>query len=323
MSMNPTAPQFNHIVAFEVSKAELVVHTLPVDRQQTIKNAPATVRRLLKREADRNTKHGLGQLLVVCEATGGYERHVLEAAAERGLCIHRAHGSRTRMFARFNGHKAKTDKIDARLIAQYGRIGNLPLYTPPSPEQEALRQLRRRRDELQRMLRMELNRTEHTRLARLRTSLNRHRRWLEAEIEDIEKQIDALIAKTPELERKATLMRSVIGVGTKTAAAILAYLPEIGTLSKAEVGGISGLAPIANDSGKLNGPRHIAGGRAALRTSLYMAALVARYRNPKLRAFADQLRQRGKPNKLILTAVMRKLIVILNAVVASNQPARA
>ena len=323
MNMTPTASRFNHIVAFEVCKAELVVHTLPADRQQTIKNAPATVRRLLKREADRNTKHGLGQLLVVCEATGGYERHVLEAAAERGLCIHRAHGSRTRMFARFNGHKAKTDKIDARLIAQYGRIGNLPLYTPPSPEQEALRQLRRRRDEIQHMLRMELNRMEHASLKRLRTSLVRHKAWLTDELDALEKDIAQLIANTPELERKATLMRSVIGVGTKTAAAILAYLPEIGTLSKPTVAAISGLAPIANDSGQHNGKRHIAGGRAALRASLYMAALVARYRNPKLRAFADQLRQRGKPNKLILTAVMRKLIVILNAVVASNQPARA
>lgn len=323
MSMIPTASRFNHIVAFEVSKHSLVVYTLPADRQQIISNAPAAVRRLLSAEQRANHKLGLGSILVVCEATGGYERHVVDEAAKLGLCIHRAHGSRTRLFARFNGHKAKTDKIDARLIAQYGRIGELPLYTPPSPEQAALRQLRRRHDEIQHMLRMELNRQEHTSLPRLRTSLRRHKDWLEDELEAIQKEINALITKTPELDRKATLMRSVIGVGTKTAAAILAYLPEIGTLSKAEVAAISGLAPIANDSGQHKGPRHIAGGRAALRTSLYMAALVARYRNPKLKAFADQLRQRGKPNKLILTAIMRKLIVIINAIIASAQPARA
>jgi transposase len=118
-------------------------------------------------------------------------------------------------------------------------------------------------------------------------------------------------------------MRSVTGVGPQTAAAILAYMPEIGTLSKAEVASLAGLAPHANDSGSLSAPRHIAGGRATLRSSLYMAALVATSFNPKLKLFAHALRARGKPNKLILTAIMRKLIVILNAVVASGQPARA
>lgn len=322
MSMNPTEPQFNHIVAFEVSKATLVVHTLPADRQQTIDNTPAAVRRLLRLEQRANHKLGIGPLLVVCEATGGYERHVLAEAAALGLCTHRAHGSRTRLFARFNGKTAKTDAIDARLIARYALTPGLPLYDPPSPGQAALRQLRRRRDEIQQMLRMEANRTEHANLKRLKTSIRRHSAWLKDELQAIEAEIEALIANTPELDRKATLMRSLKGVGPHTAAAILAYLPEIGTLSKATVAAIAGLAPIANDSGQHNGRRRIAGGRAILRTSLYMAALVARHRNPTIRAFAMNLKARGKPNKLILTAVMRKLIVILNAVVASGQPAR-
>lgn len=322
MSMNPTEPQFNHIVAFEVSKTALVVHTLPADRQQTIDNSPAAVRRLLRVEQRANHKLGIGPLLVVCEATGGYERHVLAEAAALGLRSHRAHGSRTRLFARFNGKTAKTDAIDARLIARYGLTPDLPLYDPPSPGQDALRQLRRRRDEIQQMLRMEANRTEHASLERLRTSIRRHRAWLKDELEAIEAEIQELIANTPELDRKATLLRSLKGVGPHTAAAILAYLPEIGTLSKATVAAIAGLAPIANDSGQHNGRRRIAGGRATLRSSLYMAALVARHRNPTIRAFAMNLKTRGKPNKLILTAVMRKLIVILNAVVASGQPAR-
>jgi len=322
MIMPPTPTCFNHIVAFEVSKAELVVHTLPADRQQTIRNTPATVRRLLRAEQRTNSKLGLGSLLVVCEATGGYERHVLAEAAALGLAVHRAHGSRTRLFARFNGKLAKTDAIDARLIARYGLTPDLPLYAPPSPEQAALRQLRQRRDELQQMLRMETNRIEHASLKRLRASLDRHTAWLEDELKAIEVEIEQLIEQSPELSRKANLMRSLKGVGPKTVAAILAYLPEIGTLNKAQVGAISGLAPIANDSGQRNGKRHIAAGRAALRASLYMAALVARTFNPRLKAFADQLRKRGKPNKLILTAIMRKLIVILNAVVASGQPAK-
>jgi transposase len=321
--MPPTPPRFNHIVAFEVSKAELVVHTLPADRQQTIANTPAAVRRLLKAEQRSNHELGPGPLLVVCEATGGYERHVLEAAHALGLATHRAHGSRTRLFARFNGKLAKTDKIDARLIARYGLTPDLPLHVPPSPEQAALRQLRQRRDEIQQMLRMEANRTEHASLKRLRTSLHQHKRWLQDELKAIEAEIADLIGHSPELGRKATLMQSLKGVGPHTAAAILAYLPEIGTLSKATAAAICGLAPIANDSGKHNGRRHISGGRAAIRASLYMAALVARHHNPTIKAFAQNLKQRGKPNKLILTAIMRKLIVILNAVVASRQPARA
>ncbi len=117
-------------------------------------------------------------------------------------------------------------------------------------------------------------------------------------------------------------MRSLKGVGPHTTAAILAYLPEIGSISKATAAAIAGLAPIANDSGQLTGRRRIGGGRADLRSSLYMAALVARQRNPAIRAFADSLKARGKPSKLVLVAVMRKLIVILNAIVASGQPGR-
>lgn len=322
MIMPPTRTCFNHIVAFEVSKAQLVVHTLPADCQQGIDNTPAAVRRLLKAELRANARLGLGPMLVVCEATGGYERYVLEAAQVLGLAIHRAHGSRTRLFARFNGKLAKTDAIDARLIARYGLTPDLPLYTPPSPQQAALRQLRQRRDEIGQMLRMEINRTEQASLKRLKTSLLRHKAWLEDELKAIEAEIATLIENSAELRRKADLMQSLKGIGPLTAAAILAYLPEIGTLSKAGVAALCGLAPIANDSGQHNGKRHIAGGRATLRTSLYMAAIVARRYNPRLKAFAEQLRQRGKPNKLIITAIMRKLIVILNAIVASRQPAR-
>ncbi|HEV2515401.1 MAG TPA: transposase [Devosia sp.] len=245
MIMPPTADCFNHIVAFEVSKAELVVHTLPADRQQRIKNSPAAVRRLLGAEQRINHKFGLGPLLVVCEATGGYERHVLDQAGRLKLAVHRAHGSRTRLFARFNGKAAKTDAIDARLIARYGLTPDLPLYTPPSPEQAALRQLRQRRDEIVQMLRMELNRTEHASLPRLKSSLSRHRTWLENELTAIQAEIANLIHNSPELSRKAGLICSLKGIGPLTAAAILAYLPEIGSLSKVGVAAICGLAPIA------------------------------------------------------------------------------
>lgn len=324
MSMSPTQPQFNHVVAFEVSKHELVVHILPADAGERIPNSKTAVRRLLKREHKRNQQHALGALLVVCEATGGYERHILAEAAALGLASHRAHGSRTRMFARYRGKRAKTDPIDARLLALYGRsTPDLQLHQPPGPELTALRELRIRRDQLMQMLRMEKNRTEHAAHPRIKASLQQHCKWLEAECKALEAQIAALIEATPDLNHKARLMQSVKGVRPGTAAAILAHLPELGTLSKAQAAGIAGLAPHANDSGQHSGTRHIGGGRKSVRTGLYMAALVAKTFNPRLKAFAQALRARGKPNKLILTAIMRKLVVILNAVLKTNQPARA
>ncbi len=323
MSMSPTPSQFNHVVAFEVSKHELVVHILPADTGERIVNTAAAVRRLLKREHKRGQAQDLGVLLVVCEATGGYERHVLAQAGGLGLATHRAHGSRTRLFARYQGKRAKTDPIDARLLALYGRATpDLHLYQAPGPELAALRELRVRRDQLIQMLRMEKNRMQHAAHPRSKASLRQHCKWLEGECKALQAQIATLIETSPDLSHKARLMQSIKGVGPGTAAAILAHLPELGTLTKAQAAGITGLAPHANNSGQHRGTRHIGGGRKSLRTSLYMAALVARTFNPKLKAFAQTLRARGKPNKLILTAIMRKLVVILNAVLKTNQPAR-
>lgn len=323
MNMSPTQPEFNHVVAFEVSKHELVVHILPADTQEHIANTGAAVRRILRREHKRNCQQQLGSLLVVCEATGGYERTVLTEAAALELSTHRAHGSHTRMYARYR-KRAKTDPIDARLLAHYGRTTpGLPLHRPPSPEHETLRALRNRRDELLQMQRMELNRLEHAHDRKIKASLARHCKLLKAEADALQAEIAALIEATPEFRHKASLMRSVKGVGPLTVAACLAYLPELGTLSKAEVAAIAGLAPHANDSGQHRGARHIGGGRKTVRTSLYMAALVARSCNPKLRAFANTLKARGKPNKVVLIAIMRKLVVILNAVLKSGLPAKA
>ena len=323
MNMSPTQSQFNHVVAFEVSKHELVVHILPADAGERIANTAAAVRRLLKREHKRNQAQDLGVLLVICEATGGYERHVLAQAGILGLATHRAHGSRTRLFARYQGKRAKTDPIDARLLALYGRATpDLQLHQTPNPEQAALRELRVRRDQLMQILRMEKNRMEHATHPRSKASLRQHCKWLELECKALQAQIAALIETSPDLRHKAHLMQSIKGVGPGTAAAILAHLPELGTLTKAQAAGITGLAPHANDSGQHIGNRHIGGGRKSVRTSLYMAALVAKTRNPRIKDFAQTLRARGKPNKLIITAIMRKLIVILNAVLKTNQPAR-
>lgn len=321
MTMSPTHGAFKHVVAFEVAKQTLLVHTLPGDGQHTLANQPKAIRRLLLREVRRNAQGALGPLLVVCEATGGYEKHVLEMCVALGLAVHKAHGSRVRHFARYLGRNAKTDPIDARMLALYGlNTSDLRLYQPDTPEIVALRELKTRRDQVQQMLIAESNRLEHVRHAGVVRGLKAHIASLRKTLAALEAEIAAHIKASDELARKVRLMRSLKGVGPGTAATLLAHMSQLGTLRKGEAACLAGLAPIANDSGKSHAPRHIEAGRARVRTALYMAALVALRHNPVISSFAASLRSNGKPFKVVITAVMRKLIVTLNAILRSGQP---
>lgn len=320
MTMNPALSAFNHVVAFEVAKDSLVIHVLPADKQSVAANKPKAIRKVLLAEIQRGAEDGLGAMLVVCEATGGYERHVLAICLELGVAVHKAHGSRVRYFARYLGLLAKTDPIDARVLALYGlKTTDLRLYVPPAPEALALRDLRTRRDQLQQMLFAE-NRLEHARHLSVSRSLKAHIASLRKALAALEAEIAACLKASETLARKARLMKTLKGVGPATVAAILAYMPEIGAFTKAGAACMAGLAPINDDSGKLKGPRHIEAGRAAVRKALYMAALVAIQHNPVMRLFADKLKRNGKPAKVVITAVMRKLIVTLNAILRSGEP---
>lgn len=277
----------------------------------------------LSAEIKRLRKSDGSRLLIVCEATGGYERHVLEAAVSLGISCHRAHGSRVRFFAKYLGISAKTDGIDARLLASYGlSSARLRLYMPPSPEERALKELKARRDEIQAMIIAEGNRLEHATHASVLRSLKQHLAALKKAFDHLEHEMAGLLRSCEMFGRKADLMQSVIGVGPVTATTMLAYMPELGSLSKGEAARLAGLAPINRDSGKLSAPRHIEAGRGAVRRCLYMAALVAMQANPVMRCFAQQLKARGKPFKVVITAVMRKLVVTLNAILRSGQPWR-
>ncbi len=321
MTMNPALPAFNHIVAFEVAKDSLVIHTLPADKQRVSANKPQAIRKELIEEKRLNAEGGLGPMLVVCEATGGYERDVLDVCVELGISVHKAHGSRVRSFARYLGLLAKNDSIDARVIALYGlKTPDLRLYVPLTPEVLALRDLRTRRDQVQQMLFAETNRLEHAHHARVKQSLDAHIASLRKDLAELEAEIAAHVEAAEELARKAQLMRTLKSVGPATVAALLAYLPELGTLSRGAAAFLVGLAPIDDDSGKYKGPRHIEAGRAVVRKTLYMTAVVAMRHNPVMRLFAEKLRQRGKPGKLVITAVMRKLVVTLNAILRSGKP---
>jgi transposase len=172
------------------------------------------------------------------------------------------------------------------------------------------------------MLIAETNRLEHASHRSVLAGLKAHIRALQATLAALDREIIELLRTAPSLARKAWLMQTVIGVGPQTAATCLAYLPELGRLTKGEVAALTGLAPMANDSGQSSAPRRTGHGRTVVRRALYMAAVVAMYRNPILTAFAARLRANGKPFKVVVTAVMRKLIVILNAILHDDQPCR-
>ncbi len=321
MTMSKASSAFNHIIAFDVGKESLTIHVLPGDERYAIANKPKAIRKLLIAQMRRNASETLGAHLVVCEATGGYERSVLEICVELGLPVHKAHGSRVRHFAKYLGLLAKTDPIDARVLALYGlRTEGLRLYAPLTPEVEALIDLRTRRDQVQKMLLAETSRLEHVRHAGVTRGIKAHIASLRKDLAALEAAIAAHLKASETLARKARLMQTVKGIGPATASALLAYLPELGNFSKGEVACLTGLAPIANESGKSKLPRHIQAGRAAIRKALYMPALTASQHNPVLRAFAERLKQRGKPAKLVIAAVMRRLIVTLNAMLRTGTP---
>jgi transposase len=320
MTMSPCQDGFKHIVAVEVAKDHLIVHILPEDRQVSIANSAKAIGALLKAQKRSNARQDLGPLLVVCEATGGYERHVLEASAALGLACHRAHGSRVRCFARYLG-LAKTDPIDARMLARYGLQSQaLRLYQPPSPQEAALKELKGRRDQIQAMLIAESNRLDKVRHKTVLASLTAHVAALRKTLAAFEAEIAALLRSHDAFARKARLMRSLKGVGPITAATLLADMPELGRLSKGEAARLTGLAPINQDSGKSRGRRHIEAGRAGIRRCLYMAAIVAMQCNAVIKVFAARLKMRGKPARVVIAAVMRKIIVILNGILKTGKP---
>lgn len=312
---------FNHIIAVDVAKAHLDIFILPGERRWRIANKSGAISRLLADELRRNAKQDLGSTLMICEATGGYERDLLARAQAREIACHRAHGRRLRDFARAMGKRAKTDRIDAELLAQFAqKCEDLTLYRPPSPDQEHLRQLCERRNDLLGMRLAEQNRCELAADPWVKKSLRRVVNLLARQLKDIKIEIARTMSQNNDLDQAAKLLQSLKAVGPVTSATILAHMPELGTLSKAEAAALTGLAPYNRDSGFSNAPRHIHAGRAQVRRCLFMAATVAIQHNPVLKAHFDNLRQRGKPHKVALVAVMRKMIVILNAILKEGKP---
>ncbi|HEY6073309.1 MAG TPA: IS110 family transposase [Anaerolineales bacterium] len=260
--------------------------------------------------------------LVVIESTGGLEKALLAELCARQIPLALVNPGRVREFGRSLGLLAKTDRLDAHLLARFGRAAELRPSVLPDPAVQHLSALMSRRRQLLQMLVMEKNHALSTPLE-LRGPLQEHIAWLEDQIDQLSERIQQEIHSTPGFREKEQILRTAKGVGPITASILLADLPELGQLDRKKIAALVGVAPFNNDSGRRRGPRRIKGGRASVRTILYMASVVASRCNPTIRTFYQRLLSAGKQKKVALVACMRKLLTILNAMIRDMTPWKA
>lgn len=300
-------------IGIDVAKAELVVACRPSLDQWRVANTSVGIAELIAR------LRSLAPEIVVLEATGGYERVAAAAIAAVGLPVVVVNPRQVRDFAKATGQLAKTDRVDAAILALFGERVQPALRPLPDEATEDLGALLLRRRQLTDMLVAEKNRLGLARKP-VRKSLKQHIAYLERELRITETELTDAIEASPIWRVKDDLLQSTPGVGQVVSQTMLADLPELGTLSGRQIASLVGVAPIARDSGTLRGKRTIGGGRAHVRTTLFMAALVATRHNPVIRTFYQRLLTAGKPKKVALVACMRKLLTILNAMMRDGRP---
>jgi transposase len=295
-------------VGIDVAKATLAVASVPAAPPQQVANDAAGIAQLT------TTLTAQAPTVVVVEATGGYEAPLVSALALAGVPVAVVNPRQVRDFARALGQLAKTDALDATVLAQFAeRVRPTPRPLPDAAH-TALTALVTRRQQLLDMLTAEQRRL-HAAHPAMQPSLREHIRWLQARLKSTDQDIHDALKRSPLWLAREQLLRSVPGVGRRTATRLLVSLPELGHLSHAAIAKLVGVAPLNADSGQHRGARRIWGGRAHVRAALYMATLVATRHNPVIRAYYTRLRAAGKPPKLALVAAMRKLLTILNAMV--------
>jgi transposase len=263
----------------------------------------------------------LSPALVLLEATGGFEMLLVAELAHAGLPVVVSNPRRVRAFARSTGRLAKTDKLDAKLLAHFAAAVRPPVRTLPSDEEEQLTGLLTRRRQIVDMLTVEKNRL-HTVRPAMRSDIEEHITWLQEKLSKLDEEIDQFVQATPLWKEKDAILRSVPGVGRVTSSTLLGMLPELGKLNRQQIAALVGVAPVNKDSGRKQGKRRVYGGRADVRSVLYMAALAAKKYNPVIKKFYERLIKQGKEKKVALTACMRKLLVILNVMMRTNEPWR-
>ena len=305
-------------VGIDVSKATLDVAARTAtgprsDFTQSTPNRDAPIDALVQR------LRAAAPELIVLEATGGYERLVVAALGAAGLPVIVVNPKNVRAFAKATGQLAKTDRLDAALLALFAERVRPEVRTLPSQEAAGLTEQLVRRRQLVDMLTAEQHRRALV-SATVRHRVDLHIAWLTRELHAVEAELQTQIETSAVWRARDTLLQSVPGVGPRTAQMLVGMLPELGTLNRQRIAALVGVAPFNQDSGRRRGERHISGGRAAVRTTLYMAALVGVRWNPALKVFYLRLRANGKSAKVALVACMRKLLTMLNAMVRTNTP---
>jgi transposase len=303
-------------VGIDVSKAELVIAVPSVHERWTSETTAEALTALVARLLT------LSPSIVVLEATAGYDVPVAVACAAAGLPVAVVNPRQIRAFAHAIGRTAKTDAIDAEVIAAFGQHVRPQPRPLPDEATQALAALVARRRQLLEMLQAERQRLGQATTNAVRRDLRNHIRWLERRVTDVDDEMNTRIQESPVWRAKEDLLRSVPGIGPAVSRTLLAELPELGQLDRRTIAALVGVAPLNRDSGRFRGKRMIWGGRASVRQALYMAALVASRYNAPLRSFYQRLRTVGKPGKVALVAVMRKLLTTLNAMIKNQQPWR-
>lgn len=305
---------WKHVLGIDVAKQTLDVCEWPADTGRTVNNTPDAIRTWLTKCPEPKS------CLVVLEATGGYERLVVAELTEAGYAVALVNPRQARDFAKGLNILAKTDRIDARMLVQFGLKAEPRILEKPAEKQEELSQLVTRRRQLIGLRTMEMNRREFTSAKLASTTLTAVIQFLTQQIDQIENEIERLIQENDVWKHKAEILSSVPGVAKVTTAALVAELPELGKINRQKIGAMVGIVPFNNDSGKHQGSRSIRGGRARVRTALYMATLSAIRHNDVINAHYHKLKNQNKPSKVALVACMRKLLVILNTMVKNDSP---
>jgi transposase len=304
-------------VGIDVAKAELVVSIVPSAERFIVENAERGVRTLVER------LRAIPLTLIVLEATGGYELLAVAALAAAALPVVVVNPRQVRDFAKATGQLAKTDRIDADILARFADVVRPAVRPIANDDAQELEALLTRRRQLLEMLQAERNRTGQVfgkGKRGVKKSLKNHISYLERELRMTDTELGDMIKASPLWRERDELLQSVPGVGPVLSRTLLAGLPELGQLSRRAIAKLVGVAPLSRDSGTMRGRRFVQGGRATVRAVLYMAALVATKRNAVIRAFYLRLVAAGKPKKLALVACMRKLLTILNVMVRTAQP---
>lgn len=262
----------------------------------------------------------LAPTLVVIEATGGLEEPSFLELAAAGLCVSVVNPRQAREFAKASGRLAKTDQLDARALAHYAEAMRPRPTQPPDEHLRRLVALMVRRRQLKQMIVAERNRLHATSESAIRADIQEHLEWLHHKEQQVSDKVNQAVSEHVEWRQKERLLRSAKGVGPVLAATLISELPELGALGRKQIASLAGVAPLCRDSGKLRGTRSVWGGRARVRSMLYLGTIAARRSNPVIKAMYERLVAAGKPSKVALVACMHKLLTVLNAMLRDGKP---